>query len=221
MFLKVAHNEGISAEIPYLCGMETTYRMAAEWEPQWGIQLTWPHAATDWEPMLAEIDATYVEMAREIARRERLLVATPEAGRVGKLLQGALGDELMAQVTFVGCATDDTWARDHGFLTLVPADGQGGNRLLDFAFNGWGEKFPAAHDNAINGHLREAGVPVGTYEAHLDFVLEGGSIESDGRGTLFTTSQCLLAPPSQPALDASRHRAATVPAIACPPRGVA
>ena len=66
--------------------------------------------------------------------------------------------------------------------------------LLDFCFNGWGEKFPADLDNAINRHLYEQGLISGTYENHLDFVLEGGSIESDGKGTIFTTSCCLMAP---------------------------
>ena len=66
--------------------------------------------------------------------------------------------------------------------------------LLDFKFNGWGEKFPAELDNAINRQLYERGMVKGTYEPHLDFVLEGGSIESDGKGTIFTTECCLMAP---------------------------
>lgn len=151
--------------------MNTTknYRLPAEWEPQSGVQLTWPHADTDWAPMLDEIEATYREMAREIEKREPLLVVMPPS--------------------------DDTWARDHGFLTLVPtaADGQP-PMLLDFCFNGWGEKFPAAQDNALNRRLYDEGRVQGQYVSHLDFVLEGGSIESDGRGTLFTTTGCLLAP---------------------------
>jgi agmatine/peptidylarginine deiminase len=65
---------------------------------------------------------------------------------------------------------------------------------LDFCFNGWGEKFPAELDNAINRRLFDMGAVHGEYASHLDFVLEGGSIESDGKGTIFTTSQCLLAP---------------------------
>ena len=66
--------------------------------------------------------------------------------------------------------------------------------LLDFCFNGWGEKFEATLDNQINRHIYDQGLVKGTYEDHLDFVLEGGSIESDGKGTIFTTSCCLLAP---------------------------
>ena len=70
--------------------------------------------------------------------------------------------------------------------------GETGPQLLDFCFNGWGKKFAADQDNRINGKLMEQGVFNGTYTDHLDFVLEGGSIESDGHGTLLTTSECLL-----------------------------
>ena len=90
------------------------------------------------------------------------------------------------------CPTNDTWARDHGFISLV--DDNGHRRLLDYKFNGWGEKFEASLDNAINRRLYNLGEIAGEYSDNLDFVLEGGSIESDGRGTIFTTSQCLLAP---------------------------
>ena len=92
----------------------------------------------------------------------------------------------------VQCTTDDTWARDHGFITLV--NDCGGVRLLDFQFNGWGQKFPADQDNAINRRLYDEGRVRGEYVNQLDFVLEGGSIESDGQGTIFTTTGCLMAP---------------------------
>ena len=154
------------------------YRLPAEWEPQSGVMLTWPHANTDWAPMLSEVRKTYDEMAYEIRRREALLL--------------------------VGAPSNDTWARDHGFISLTPnpshvGEGNnfsqtGENILLDFCFNGWGEKFPADLDNAINRRLYDEGSVKGEYVDHLDFVLEGGSIESDGKGTIFTTSCCLLAP---------------------------
>ena len=146
--------------------MNDTYRLPAEWEPQSGVQLTWPHAQTDWAYMLDDITKTYDEMAEAIKRYEPLLIVSPP--------------------------TNDTWARDHGFITLV--NDHGDRRLLDFCFNGWGEKFPAELDNAINRRLYDEGRVHGEYVNHLDFVLEGGSIESDGRGTVFTTTPCLLAP---------------------------
>ena len=155
--------------------------MPAEWEPQWGVQLTWPHAQTDWAPMLDEITVTYEEMAREIAKREALLIVTPE-GKTFSPITSHISHQ----------ATNDTWARDHGFITLT--DDEGHLRLLDFKFNGWGEKFPAELDNAINRRLYDEGKVEGEYIDCLDFVLEGGSIESDGKGTIFTTSGCLMAP---------------------------
>ena len=157
------------------------WRLPAEWEPQWGVQLTWPHAQTDWAPMLSEITATYEEMAREISKREHLLIVSPE----GKDLSHLNAQQLILN-------SNDTWARDHGFITLT--DDKGHLRLLDFRFNGWGEKFPAELDNALNRQLYDNGVLEGEYVDCLDFVLEGGSIESDGKGTVFTTTGCLTAP---------------------------
>ena len=145
---------------------ERKRRMPAEWEHQSMVQLTWPHEHTDWAPILPEITAVYEEMAREISKREPLLVVDT-------------------------IPHNDTWARDHGFITVVEGSTL---HLLDFCFNGWGQKFEAALDNQINRHLYDQGLVKGTYEDHLDFVLEGGSIESDGRGTIFTTTCCLMAP---------------------------
>lgn len=139
--------------------------MLAEWEPQSAVQLTWPHKDTDWAPILPEITAVYEEMKREIESRETVIVV----------------DDI---------PHNDTWARDHGFIT-VEENGQ--LILLDFKFNGWGEKFAAELDNDINRQLYEQQLVKGIYESHLDFVLEGGSIESDGKGTIFTTTCCLMA----------------------------
>ena len=164
-------------------------RMLAEWEPQSMVQLTWPHKDTDWGPMLDEITAVYEEMAREITKREGLLVVAPEN----------LLPHLRHLTSYIlPLTSNDTWARDHGFITVKePSDIRHQTSdivLLDFCFNGWGEKFEADLDNAINRHLYERGMVKGTYENHLDFVLEGGSIESDGKGTVFTTECCLMAP---------------------------
>lgn len=141
-------------------------RMPAEWEQQSAVQLTMPHEHTDWAPILPEILDVYEEMRREISKREALIIV----------------DDI---------PHNDTWARDHGYITVI----EGAKIiLLDFKFNGWGEKFPAELDNEINRHLYERGLVSGLYEPHLDFVLEGGSIESDGKGTIFTTQCCLMAP---------------------------
>ena len=163
--------------------------MPAEWEPQNMVQLTWPHKNTDWAPILPEITAVYEEIAREILKREDLIIVAPE--------------DLLPQLSpltshLLPLTSNDTWARDHGFITVEEASAISHQTsdiiLLDFCFNGWGEKFEAALDNQINRHIYEQGLLKGTYEDHLDFVLEGGSIESDGKGTIFTTTCCLMAP---------------------------
>lgn len=183
-----------------------TYRLPAEWEPQDFVLLTWPNETTDWAPYLEEIRQTVAEMVRAIARHEEVMLLS--------MFKTDVPDELreMPNVYVAELPNNDTWARDFGPIVLKvtqPADSaaEGGASAddeeeekdylwLDFRFNGWGEKFEAAWDNmipyklwALYGFFEDA-----DYEDHQDFVLEGGSIEADGRGTLFTTSQCLLAP---------------------------
>lgn len=163
-----------------------------EWAEQSAVQLTWPHEDTDWKDCLQDIQDTYIRMADAITRHERLIIVVPDVEEVKRQLTGRLTEEQMERVVMHQCPTNDTWARDHGFITLTSGDGQ--PTLLDFRFNGWGNKFPAALDNAINRSLYSGGIVDGAYEDHNDFVLEGGSIESDGHGTVLTTSCCLMAP---------------------------
>lgn len=167
--------------------------LPAEWEKQTAIQLTWPHGDTDWNEYLDEIYATYVEMADAITRHENLVVVSPHVDEVRNLLNDKLDKFQSERITFHQCPTNDTWARDHGFITLRDKE-DGSLTLLDFRFNGWGEKFRADLDNRINRSLFDKGIIKGNYIDLNDFVLEGGSIESDGKGTVFTTSCCLLAP---------------------------
>jgi agmatine/peptidylarginine deiminase len=160
--------------------------------------LTWPHQATDWAPYLKEITETYVKMADAITRYEQLVIATPHPIQVGAMLSGRLTSEQMTRVYICFCKTNDTWARDHGPITLRSDDGK--LTMLDFRFNGWGEKFEAALDNNVTRTLHEDGAfdteTKGTPRLadNDDFVLEGGAIESDGKGTIMTTECCLMAP---------------------------
>ena len=169
----------------------TDYVLPAEWSEQSGVQMTWPHAATDWLPYLEDITHTCVEMARVIVRYEPLLIVIPDPAPVKARLYDEIDARWHSRLHFFACPTNDTWARDHAVLTLIASDGR--VLPLDFKFNGWGEKFPSVLDNTINSRLAAAGFFSVVPEDHTDFVLEGGSIESDGRGTIFTTSQCLLA----------------------------
>ena len=177
------------------------------------VQLTWPHKDTDWAPILPEITAVYETIAREILKREDLIIVAPEGVPLPSTVfatphsqgenchlssQGHTLKERTVNCHLSTVNSNDTWARDHGFITVEDTSAISHQTsdiiLLDFCFNGWGEKFEAALDNQINRHIYEQGLLKGTYEDHLDFVLEGGSIESDGKGTIFTTTCCLMAP---------------------------
>lgn len=172
--------------------------LPAEWAAQSGVWITWPHAGTDWAYMLDEVTECYVRLAFEIATRETLIIVHPRPDEVRLLLETRLPRRATDHIIYHACATNDTWARDHAFLTVL---GTGGAELMDYRFNGWGGKFEARLDNALNRHLCDAGLLNGHYTDCLDFELEGGSIESDGAGTLLTTAQCLLNPNRNPQMD--------------------
>ena len=175
------------------------FALPAEWEPQDAIMLTWPHANTDWQPYLRQITDTYLQLSEVITRFEHLVVATPIVESTKQMLSERLSAEQMKRVHIYEIDSNDTWARDHGPITMVCRSRNTGYMmpyvLLDFKFNGWGEKFEWEKDNAITVNLYYQGAFQNcSYNNHDGFVLEGGSIESDGQGTIFTTSQCLLAP---------------------------
>ena len=160
----------------------------AEWAPQQFVQLTWPHYDTDWAYILEEVQACFVNIAREIAKRQRLLIVAPDVEDVRRQIVGEVN---MDNVTLVELPSNDTWARDHGGITIFK---DGKPVVLDFQFNGWGLKFPSDKDNLITERLHRGGHLFGELRNCRNFVFEGGSIESDGEGTLLTTSECLLSP---------------------------
>jgi len=184
-------------------------RLPAEWELQSGVQLTWPHAETDWGPNLAAAEAVFAQIGAAITRHESLLVVcapSRQSGDAGDEERGAVLECLAKagadpeRVYLAAAPSDDTWARDHGPITVLEADRP---RLLDFVFNGWGGKFPAEQDTRLTGRLADLGC-FGTHPVTaIDLVLEGGSIESDGQGTLLTTRHCLLTPTRNPTLSQS------------------
>ena len=163
-------------------------RLPAEWEPQDAVLLAWPHELTDWEYMLDEVRACYVNIAKAIVKHARLIVVAPDCSDA----KAALSDVADGEVEFIEIDTNDTWARDFGAILTV--DGNGETIVNDFKFNGRGLKFAANLDNLVTRKMREKGVWPGRYNNCLGFVLEGGSIESDGQGTLLTTSECLMSP---------------------------
>lgn len=172
-------------------------RLPAEWEPQSGVMLTWPHADTDWADQLARVERLYAELATLIGGFEPVLNIcrdTAACERVRTLLAGAGADP--AAQRFGIAPSNDTWARDHGPIGVLTDDGR--PRLLDFRFNGWGGKFAAEQDNRITRTLHADGVFGRTDLDSIDLVLEGGAIETDGRGTLLAVTRTLVDPRRNP-----------------------
>ncbi len=170
-------------------------RLPAEWEPQSAVQLTFPHADTDWANMLEEVLPCFVEIADTISRFEKVLIVCPNASETKALLQNAVQEHLV----FAELPANDTWARDHGGITVFEHEKP---VVFDFQFTGWGLKFPANHDNRITRHLWEKGL-LHAEHRYPGLALEGGGIESDGIGTLLTTAECLLSPNRNPHLSKS------------------
>jgi len=171
-------------------------RLPAEWEPQDAVLLAWPHADSDWQPVLEEISAVYLELVRIISCYQQLVIISPQPEEVQ--LQLIKHGITTPGIRIERVSTNDTWIRDFGPLTVLHNERP---RLLDFGFNGWGNKFPAARDNRATAQLHAAGVFGTTPLDTVDLILEGGSIESDGKGTLLTTTKCLLNPNRNPHLD--------------------
>ena len=166
--------------------MNNARRLPAEWEPQDGVLLAWPHEASDWRPYLDAVEPVFVEIVRQVSRFEEAVIAAPDPDAVRCQLEK--GGARMERVRIYQVETNDTWARDFGPITVQD---EGTPRLLNFGFNGWGLKFASDLDNRINRRLQTLsawGAPLET----VGLILEGGSIESDGRGTLLSTEECLL-----------------------------
>lgn len=157
-------------------------RFPAEWESQDGVMITFPHADSDWLPYLDEATETFIEIANAIARFEKCLIVCDNRERIRKLLPEN------PHFIFAEIPTNDTWCRDYGPLAI---EQNGEMRCLDFTFDGWGGKFDASLDNRVTRVL-ECMKYLPALLSHSGFILEGGSIESDGEGTLLTTTACLL-----------------------------
>lgn len=166
----------------------TTIYFPAEWYPQSAVQITWPHVNTDWASILDEAIAFYVNLSKEILKHSKLLIVCPNVEEV----KTHFTHEELKCLIVTEIDSNDTWTRDHGAISVLinnkPA-------IYDFGFNAWGLKFAANLDNQITTQLFKKNTfqTNVTYHNHLNFILEGGAIESDGEGTLLTTSKCLLA----------------------------
>ncbi|MCI0749939.1 MAG: agmatine deiminase family protein [Nevskiales bacterium] len=173
--------------------------LPAEWAPQAAVLLTWPRKDGDFSETYPAVENNFIEIARTVTRFEPVWISC-ESGLETlqqRLLKAGVRPD---RFRIFPVPSDDVWARDHGPITVLR---NGAPVHLDFTFNGWGGKYAAGHDNRITRRLAEGGVWSAPVET-VDFVLEGGGIESDGAGTLLTTERCLLTPTRNPQFDRSQ-----------------
>lgn len=172
---------------------QATTIFPAEWAPQSAVQLTWPRADGDFAKHFDAVERNFIELAAAISHYQDVMIGyglDASALKQRLVKAGAIAERLKIHAV----RSNDVWARDHGPITVFR------NKKpvhLDFIFNGWGNKFDATLDNLVTRQLADLGALTAPVET-LDFVLEGGGIESDGLGTLLTTERCLLAQTRNP-----------------------
>ena len=177
------------------------YHMPAEWAPHRGTWLSWPHKEASWPGKFGPVPGIFAAMVRELADREEvhINVAGPGMETSVRVLLGDAGADA-GNVFFHYNPTNDAWCRDHGPVFVERT--RGGTRdqaIVDWGYNAWGGKYPPYDlDDVIPARIgAELGLPV----FQPDIVMEGGSIDVNGRGTLLTTEACLLNPNRNPRLD--------------------
>jgi len=164
--------------------------MPAEWEKQRAVLVSFPHEETDWNNPDDPTDlqnslSPFIRIAQAIAYGEAVYIICKDKEKISNMFCST------QNMTFIEIPTNDTWIRDYGYISIKENDEV---KLLDFTFDGWGGKFKAGLDNSVNTILHKKGYMGTTPLETIDFVLEGGSIESDGQGTILTTSECLCNP---------------------------
>lgn len=157
-------------------------RIPAEWEAQEALMVVFPPKQSDWAHSLEEIHQTYLAFINTIARFQKCMVICEDK----KTLATALAS--LQNIELIEMPTNDTWIRDFGGINIYQ---NGKRQTYDFTFNAWGNKFEASMDNGITQKLFDEGYLVGKLKT-FDFVLEGGSIDSNGDGVMLSTAYCLF-----------------------------
>ncbi len=160
-----------------------------EWTSQEAVLMALPNEDTDWNYILEEAIQQYIRIISAFTSADvHVVLLCNDPIEAANLLKECRQD----YITYVKLAFNDTWTRDYGPLTIIKDDRL---RALDFGFNGWGLKFASDKDNLVNLHMSEKFILMpDIYRNERDFVLEGGSVETDGEGTILTTTRCLCSP---------------------------
>ncbi len=189
-----------SVSIPSVTPATLGYRMPAEWEPHESTWLAWPHNLNTWPGKFDLVPAIYIEIARALHIHEPVYIYVEDTEMVTETRKLLKREGLnLSAVKFYEIPTDDTWARDHGpiFVSRLH-ENKPELAVTDWIFNSWGEKYgPWNLDDSVPQKIAEL-LRLPLFEPGI--VLEGGSIDVNGQGTLLTTEACLLNPNRNPTL---------------------
>jgi agmatine deiminase len=166
------------------------FRMPAEWEPHEATWIAWPHNREDWPGRFAPIPWVYADIVRKLTRveRVRILIDNEDQEHAARRVLEKAGAELDA-VEFFIYPTDRVWTRDYGPIFISSRKGE--VAITNWQFNGWAKYDNWAKDDAIPAQLARR---LKMREWQPGLVLEGGSIDVNGRGLLLATEECLLSP---------------------------
>lgn len=174
---------------------ELGYYYPAEWTRHAATWISWPHNPATWPGKIEPIPAVFAAFVRAVAAHEPVNVLAG-GERMMREARAMVGD--LANVTLYDIATNDCWIRDYGPLFLASAKG-GPPAMVDFRYNAWGGKYPPFDlDDRAAAKINEL---LGMTRFDPGIILEGGSIDVNGRGALLTTESCLLNPNRNPHLD--------------------
>ena len=179
--------------------IQGTFRMPAEWEPQEAVWLSWPHNKITWGDDVDAIEGIYAKFSHALAPGQtvNILVADEEREQRARAALGNNG-ALSPKIRLLRIVNQDGWIRDYG-PTFVIDNVRRDVAMIKWTFNAWGNKYPdLLPDNAVPYAMQEY---LKTRLHEPGIVLEGGSIEVNGSGTLLTSEQCLLNPNRNPSLD--------------------
>lgn len=152
----------------------------AEWSEQEYLLLALPHKNTDWKIYLDEILTSYHDFVKAVIPFQKVLLIAPNDDDFSPFKD-------YQNVEFFKCDTNDTWIRDYGAIDIFKNDKL---QALNFTFNAWGNKYESSLDNEVNEKLFSLKFKENLQ--NLDFILEGGSIDFNGKGVMLTTTTCLL-----------------------------
>jgi len=171
---------------------ELGYRLPAEWEEHVATWLSWPHNRETWPGKFAPVPARFAQLVRTLAAFEPVQVLAGGEAVMREAREHLAGT---ANLTLHDIPTNDAWARDHGPTFLQGPPGVA-PALVDWRYNAWGGKYPPYDlDDAVPRRIAERS---GYRRFAVDMVMEGGAIDSNGRGTLLASETCLLHPGRNP-----------------------